>query len=189
MTLKINDLAIDNSEIKEIVSELKRYGKTDVLKALRAFNREIAKEVSDKSRSLAKKQPVPKAIRSANNIKPQATRTQAKIKIGRSSDRQPTALSMEFGRDSILVPVGKGGNMRKIDRNAVGKLRYSRRGATFPYRRWIGNQYASGTSSFGQFGKGGYVVQRTVAREQDRIMSTYNDRLYEALAKALGKSK
>ena len=165
MTLKINDLAIDNTEIKEIVSELKRYGKTDVLKALRAFNREIAKEVSDKSRSLAKKQPVPKAIRSANNIKPQATRTQAKIKIGRSSDRQPTALSMEFGRDSILVPVGKGGKMRKIDRNAVGKLRYSRRGATFPYRRWIGNQYASGTSSFGKFGKGGYVVQRTVAND------------------------
>ena len=64
MTLKINDFAIDNTEIKEIVSELKRYGKTDVLKALRAFNREIAKEVSDKARSLGAKQPVPKAVRS-----------------------------------------------------------------------------------------------------------------------------
>ena len=58
MTLKIDDLAIDNTEIKEIVKELKKYGKTDVLKALRAFNREIAKEVSDKARTLAKKQPV-----------------------------------------------------------------------------------------------------------------------------------
>lgn len=187
MTLKIDDLAIDNTEIKEIVKELKKYGKTDVLKALRAFNREIAKEVSDKSRTLAKKQPVPKASRSATNIKPQATRTQAKIKIGKSSDRQPTALSMEFGRDSILVPIGKGGKMRKITRNQVGRLPSSRRGAKFPYRNWIGNQYASGTSSFNQFGKGGYVVQKTVAREQDRIMNTYNDRLYDALRKAIGK--
>ena len=187
MVAKLNHLAIDNTEVKAIVKELTRYGKKDVLNALRKFNREIAKEVSDKARSLGAKQPVPKAVRSTKNIKPQATRTQAKIKIGKPSNRQPSALSMEFGRDSLLVPVRGSSKMRKIDRNAVGKLRYSRRGATFPYRRWIGNQYASGTSSFGKFGKGGYVVQRTVANEQDRIMTTYNDRLYEALAKAIGK--
>ena len=185
--VKINDLAIDNREIKEVVKELQKYGKTDVLKALRTFHRDIAKEVSDKSRTLAKKQLVPKATQSATRIRPQATRTQAKIKIGSSTDRQPTALSMEFGRDSILVPVRGSSKMRKIDRNAVGKLRHSRRGAKFPYRRWIGNQYASGTSSFGQFGKGGYVVQRTVAREQDKIMEMYNDGMYDALAKAIGK--
>ena len=46
---KFNHLAIDNSEVKGIVKELARYGKKDVLKALRAFNREIAKEVSDKA--------------------------------------------------------------------------------------------------------------------------------------------
>lgn len=184
--VKINDLAIDNREIKEVVKELQKYGKTDVLKALRTFHREIAKEVSDKSRILAKKQPVPKANKSANGIKPQATRTQAKIKIT-SGDRNPSALAMEFGRDSMLVPIRGSSKMRKIDRNQVGKLRYSRRGAKFPYRNWIGNQYASGTSSFGQFGKGGYVVQRTVAREQDRIMEMYNDGMYDALAKAIGK--
>ena len=184
---KFNHLAIDNSEVREIVKELNRYGKKDVLKALLAFNRELAKEVSDKAINLGAKQPGPKAVRSTKNIKPQATRTQAKIKIGKPSNRQPSALSMEFGRDSLLVPVRGSSKMRKIDCNAVGKLRYSRSGATFPYRRWIGNQYASGTSSFGAFGKGGYVVQRTVANEQDRIMTTYNDRLYEALAKAIGK--
>ena len=186
-TFKKTDLAIDNSEVREIVKELKQYGKKDVLKTLAKFHREIAKEQLAESRVLARKQPVPKAIRSSKNIKPQATRTQAKIKIGRASNRQPSALSMEFGRDSLLVPIRGSSSMRKIDRNAVGKLRYSRRGATFPYRRWIGNQYASGTSSFGKFGKGGYVVQRTVANEQDRIMSTYNDRLYEALARSIGK--
>ncbi len=155
MAFKLDHLAIDNSEVREIVKELNRYGKTDVLKALRAFNREIAKEVSDKARSLGAKQPVPKASQSTKNIKPQAVR-------GRSKPR-------------------------KILREEVGRLPFSRRGATFPYRRWIGNQYATGTSSFGRFGKGGYVVMRTIAREQDRIMSTYNDRLYEALAKAIGK--
>ena len=187
MAFKLDHLAIDNREVKVIVKELSRYGKTDVLKALRSFNREIAKEVSDKARSLGAKQPVPKASQSTKNIKPQATRTQAKIKIGKPSNRQPSALSMEFGRDSLLVPIRGSSKMRKIDRNAVGKLRYSRRNAKFPYRNWIGNQYATGTSSFGRFGKGGYVVMRTIAREQDRIMSTYNDRLYEALAKAIGK--
>jgi hypothetical protein len=187
MAFKLDHLAIDNSEVREIVKELNRYGKTDVLKALRAFNREIAKEVSDKARSLGAKQPVPKASQSTKNIKPQATRTQAKIKIGKPSNRQPSALSMEFGRDSLLVPVRGRSKPRKILREEVGRLPFSRRGATFPYRRWIGNQYATGTSSFGRFGKGGYVVMRTIAREQDRIMSTYNDRLYEALAKAIGK--
>ena len=53
---KFNHLAIDNSEVREIVKELNRYGKKDVLKALRAFNREIAKEVSDKARKLGAKQ-------------------------------------------------------------------------------------------------------------------------------------
>lgn len=187
MTVKLNDLAIDNSEIKTIVNELKRYGQKDVLNALRRFHREIAKEVSDKSRNLAKKQPVPKAARSATRISPQGTRTAAKIKINKSTDRQPTALTMEFGRDSLLVPVRGSASMRKITRNEVGRLPNSRRGAKFPYRRWIGNQYASGTSSFGKFGKGGYVVHKTVAREQDTIMETYNDRLYDALAKAIGK--
>ena len=69
---KFNHLAIDNSEVREIVKELNRYGKKDVLKALRAFNREIAKEVSDKARKLGAKQPVPKAVRSTKNIKPQS---------------------------------------------------------------------------------------------------------------------
>ena len=63
---------------------------------------------------------------------------------------------------------------KKNIKEEVGRL-HSRRGANL-YRRWIGNQYAL-TSSFGRFGKGGYVVQRTVANEQDRIMTTYNDRL------------
>ena len=41
-TFKKTDLAIDNSEVREIVKELKQYGKKDVLKTLAKFHREIA---------------------------------------------------------------------------------------------------------------------------------------------------
>ncbi len=45
---KFNHLAIDNSEVREIVKEFNRYGKKELLKAIHAINREIEKEVSDK---------------------------------------------------------------------------------------------------------------------------------------------
>ena len=60
-TLKKTDLAIDNSEVREIVKELKQYGKKDVLKTLSKFHREIAKEQLQDISVLARKQPVPKA--------------------------------------------------------------------------------------------------------------------------------
>ena len=41
-TVKKTDLAIDNSEVRQIVKELKQYGKKDVLKTLSKFHREIA---------------------------------------------------------------------------------------------------------------------------------------------------
>ena len=57
-TFKKTDLAIDNSEVREIVKELKQYGKKDVLKTLAKFHREIAKEQLADSRVLGRKQPV-----------------------------------------------------------------------------------------------------------------------------------
>ena len=182
-TFKKTDLAIDNSEVREIVKELKQYGKKDVLKTLSKFHREIAKEQLADSRVLARKQPVPKANRSAMGFTASGTRSEAKINI-KSNDRYPTSLSMEFGRRIMKVPVRSGG-MRSITRSEVGNLPYSRPGAKFPYRKYIGNQRVRGESSFYQFGKGGYVVGKTISRNQNQILETYSDRMYEALVKAI----
>ena len=182
-TVKKTDLAIDNSEVREIVKELKQYGKKDVLKTLSKFHREIAKEQLKDSRVLARKQPVPKANRSAMGFTASGTRTEAKINI-KTSDRYPSALSMEFGRRFQYVPT-RSGKTRAITASEVGRLPYSRPGAKFPYRRWIGNQFTSGSSSFAKFGKGSYVVGKVLKRNQNEILTTYSDRLYDALVKAI----
>ena len=182
-TFKKTDLAIDNSEVKEIVKELKQYGKKDVLKTLAKFHREIAKEQLQDSRVLARKQPVPKANRSAMGFTASGTRSEAKINI-KTSDRYPTALSMEFGRRFQYVPTRRGGT-RAITQAEVGRLPHSRPGAKFPYRKWIGNNRDRGDSSFTKLGKQGYVVGKTISRNQNEILETYNDRLYDALTKAI----
>ena len=40
-TFKKTDLAIDNSEVRELAKELKQYGKKDVLKTLSKFHRDV----------------------------------------------------------------------------------------------------------------------------------------------------
>ena len=182
-TFKKTDLAIDNSEVKEIVKELKQYGKKDVLKTLAKFHREIAKEQLQDSRVLARKQPVPKANKSAMGFTASGTRSEAKINI-KTSDRYPTALSMEFGRRFQYVPTRRGGT-RAITQAEIGRLPHSRPGAKFPYRKWIGNNRDRGDSSFTKLGKQGYVVGKTISRNQNEILETYNDRLYDALTKAI----
>ena len=182
-TFKKTDLAIDNSEVKEIVKELKQYGKKDVLKTLAKFHREIAKEQLQDSRVLARKQPVPKANRSAMGFTASGTRSEAKINI-KTSDRYPSALSMEFVRRFQYVPTRRGGT-RAITQAEVGRLPHSRPGAKFPYRKWIGNNRDRGDSSFTKLGKQGYVVGKTISRNQNEILETYNDRLYDALTKAI----
>ena len=182
-TVKKTDLAIDNSEVREIVKELKKYGKKDVLKTLSKFHREIAKEQLADSRVLARKQPVPKANRSAMGFTASGTRTEAKINI-KTSDRYPSALSMEFGRRFQYVPT-RSGKTRAITSSEVGRLPYSRPGAKFPYRKWIGNARDRGDSSFTKLGKQGYVVGKTISRNQKEILETYNDKMYDALVKAI----
>jgi|TARA_B100000287_G_C20615880_1_gene773984 hypothetical protein len=182
-TFKKTDLAIDNSEVKEIVKELKQYGKKDVLKTLAKFHREIAKEQLQDSRVLARKQPVPKANKSAMGFTASGTRSEAKINI-KTSDRYPSALSMEFGRRFQYVPTRRGGT-RAITQAEIGRLPHSRPGAKFPYRKWIGNNRDRGDSSFTKLGKQGYVVGKTISRNQNEILETYNDRLYDALTKAI----
>ena len=182
-TFKKTDLAIDNSEVREIVKELKEYGKKDVLKTLAKFHREIAKEQLQDSRVLARKQPVPKANKSAMGFTASGTRSEAKINI-KTSDRYPSALSMEFGRRFQYVPTRRGGT-RAITQAEIGRLPHSRPGAKFPYRKWIGNNRDRGDSSFTKLGKQGYVVGKTISRNQNEILETYNDRLYDALTKAI----
>jgi hypothetical protein len=182
-TFKKTDLAIDNSEVKEIVKELKEYGKKDVLKTLAKFHREIAKEQLSDSRTLGRKQPVPKANRSAMGFTASGTRSEAKINI-KTSDRYPSALSMEFGRRFQYVPT-RSGKTRAITQAEIGRLPHSRPGAKFPYRKWIGNNRDRGDSSFTKLGKQGYVVGKTISRNQKEILETYNDRLYDALTKAI----
>jgi len=111
------------------------------------------------------------------------TRSEAKINI-KSNDRYPTALSMEFGRRFQYVPV-RGGKTRAITASEVGRLPHSRPGAKFPYRKWIGNQRDRGDSSFTKLGKQGYVVGKTISRNQNEILETYNERMYDALTRAI----
>ena len=182
-TFKKTDLAIDNSEVREIVKELKQYGKKDVLKTLAKFHREIAKEQLQDSRVLARKQPVPKANRSAMGFTASGTRSEAKINI-KTSDRYPSALSMEFGRRFQYVPTRNGGT-RAITQAEVCRLPFSRPGAKFPYKKWIGNNRDRGDSSFTKLGKQGYVVGKTISKNQNEILETYNERLFDALTKAI----
>tara|TARA_R100001480_G_scaffold108861_1_gene110473 strand:- start:213 stop:761 length:549 start_codon:yes stop_codon:yes gene_type:complete len=181
--MKIQQFAIDNSELIELRKDLKKYGKQDVLKALSKFHRQIAKEQLSDIRPLAKKQPVPKARQSAMGFTASGTRTEAKINV-KTSKRNPMALTLERGREYQYVPVRSGGT-RAIKRSDIGRLPNSRPGAKFPYRRWIGNQYTSGTSSFAKFGKGSYVVGKVLKRNQNEILETYSDKLYDALVKAI----
>jgi len=183
MAFKKTDLAIDNSEVRELVKELKQYGKTDVLKTLAKFHRELAKEQLSQSRTLARKQPVPQANKSAMGFTASGTRTEAKINI-KTTERYPSALSMEFGRRFQYVPV-RGGKTRAITAAEVGRLPHSRPGAKFPYRKWIGNARDRGDSTFTKLGNQGYVVGKTIARNQDEILESYNDKMYEALVKAI----
>ena len=183
MAKKIQDFAIDNSELIELRKELKKYGKQDVLKAVSKFHREIAKEQLQDIRPLARKQPVPKARQSAMGFTASGTRTEAKINV-KSSQRNPMALTLERGREYQYVPV-RGGGTRAIKRSEIGNLPNSRPGAKFPYRKWIGNARDRGDSSFTKLGKQGYVVGRTISKNQKEILETYNDKMYDALVKAI----
>lgn len=182
--MKKTDLAIDNREIIKLKNDLAKYGKKDVLKTLSKFHREIAKEQLADSRKLGRKQQVPKAQRSVMGMTASGTRTEAKINI-KTTDRNPSALSLEFGRRFIYVPVRGSGKTRAVEAAQVGKLRYSRPDAKFRYRKWIGSGRSQGDSTFTKFGKQGYVVGKTISRNQNEILETYNDRMYDALTKAI----
>ena len=182
-TRKIKDFAVDNSEIKEIVKELKKYASKDVVKAVSKFHRELAKEQLADIRPLARKQPVPMARQSAMGFTASGTRTEAKINV-KTSKRNPMALTLERGRKYQYVPTRSGGT-RAITSAEVGRLPNSRPGAKFPYRKWFGNQYTSGNSSFGKFGKGSYVVGKVISKNQKEILETYNDKMFDALVKAI----
>lgn len=181
--MKIQQFAIDNSELIKLKNDLSTYGKKDVLKVLSKFHRELAKEQLSEIRPLARKQPVPKANQSAMGFTASGTRTEAKINV-KTSARNPMALTLERGREYQYVPT-RSGKIRAIKSSEVGRLPNSRPGAKFPYRRWIGNQYTSGSSSFAKFGKGSYVVGKVLQRNQDKILETYSDKMYEALVKAI----
>ena len=184
--LKLGQLAIDNSQIIDVKNDLVKYGKKDVLKALTAFHRTIAKDILAESRTLGKKQNIPKGDRSVMGFTASGTRTEAKINI-KTSPRNVSALSLEFGRRFVYVPVRGSNKTRNIDAAAVGKLNFSRPNARFRYRPWIGNRYDTGDSSFTKLGKQGYVVGKTIARNQDKIVDTYGDKMIDALQVRLAR--
>ena len=183
---KLGQLAIDNTEVVKLKNDFVKYANKDVLKALTAFHREISKEVLKDSRTLGRKQNIPKGDRSVMGFTASGTRTEAKINI-KTSPRNVSALSLEFGRRYIYVPVRGSNKTRNIDAAAVGKLNYSRPNARFRYRNWIGNKYDSGDSSFTKLGKQGYVVGKTIARNQDKIVDTYGDKMIDALQDRLAR--
>jgi hypothetical protein len=182
-TFKIKDFAVDNSEIKEIVKELKKYASKDVVKAVSKFHRELAKEQLVDVRTLARKQPVPKARQSAMGFTASGTRTEAKINV-KTSSRNPMAITLERGRRYQYIPVRGSTKPRAISAAEVGRLPNSRPGAKFPYRKWFGNQYTSGDSTFFKFGKGSYVVGKVLLRNRNDILENYSDKLFDALVKA-----
>ena len=137
------EFTIDNSELIELRKDIKKYGDTEVLKVLSKFHRELAKEQLSEIRALAKKQRIPKARASATGYTASGTRTEAKINI-KTTDRNPSALSLEFGRRFIYVPVRGSGKTRAVEAAQVGKLRYSRPNAKFRYRKWIGSGSVTG---------------------------------------------
>ena len=177
------EFTIDNSQINDLKKDLVKYQQTDILKALAKFNREIAKEQLVDIRKLAKKQRTPKARASATGFTASGTRTEAKINIVRN-DKKPDTFSLEFGRRYMYVPTKKG-KTRAVSRNEVGNLRYSRPGAHFPYKKWIGHRFTAGDSSFSQYGKKGYVVGKTLDKNQNKIAESYSDRMYDSLIKAI----
>tara|TARA_R100000742_G_C4277472_1_gene99389 strand:+ start:2186 stop:2737 length:552 start_codon:yes stop_codon:yes gene_type:complete len=181
--VKILDFAIDNSQVNELKKDLNKYGKKDVLKALAKFHREIAKEQMQDARNRGKRQNIPKGDQSVKGITASGTRSEAKINI-KTSERHPSALSLEFGRRFVYVPT-KNNKTRAIRGNQVGRLKYSRPDAKFRYKNWIGNRFDSGDSTFSQMGKKGYVVGKTISKNQDKIAAEYNDKLYDALVKAI----
>ena len=183
MVKRSMDFTIDNSELIQLRKDFNKYGQKDVLKVLSKFHREIAKEQLADIRPLAKKQNVPKRNASAMGFTASGTRTEAKITL-KSNDKRPSTWSMEYGRRYMYVPT-KNGKTRAVTRNQVGRLRYSRPGAQFPYKKWIGNQHQKGESTFTEMGKKGYVVGKTLSDNQNKIADTYNDRLYDALIKAI----
>lgn len=183
-TAKFTDIAIDNSEIIKLKKDLARYGQKDVLKVLSKFHREIAKEQLSDIRPLARKQPVPLANKSAMGFTASGTRTEAKVNV-KTSTRYPTAISLERGRRFQYVPVKGSSKPRAITQAEVGRLPHSRPGAKFPYRKWTGNQRDQGDSTFYKAGKSGYVAGKTIQRNQNDIMQTYSDRMFDALVKAI----
>jgi len=181
---KFTDIAIDNSEIIKMKKDLAKYANKDVLKVVSKFHREIAKELLSDIRPLARKQQVPLANKSAMGFTASGTRTEAKINV-KTSDRYPTAISLERGRRFQYVPVRGSSKPRAITAQQVGNLKYSRPGAKFPYRKWTGNQHDNGDSTFYKAGKSGYVAGKTIQRNQNRILETYSDRLFDALVKGI----
>jgi hypothetical protein len=181
---KLGQLAIDNTEVVKLKNDFVKYANKDVLKALTAFHREISKEVLKDSRTLGRKQNIPKGDRSVMGFTASGTRTEAKINI-KTSLRNPSALSLEFGRRYVYVPVRGSGKIRNIDAAAVGKLKYSRPNARFRYKPWIGNKYQTGDSTFSQLGKQGYVVGKTIVKNQKEIADTYSDKMLDSLQKRL----
>ncbi len=181
--MKKVDLAVDNSQLLKLRKEMNKFGRKDVLTALSKFHREIAKEQLKEIRQLAARQNVPLAKKSKTGFTASGTRTEAKINI-KSNDRYPATFSMEFGRRYQYVPT-KSGATRAIKGTDVGKLKYSRPAADFPYKKWIGNQHDTGDSTFSQLGKQGYIVGKTIAKNRNKIAETYSDLMYDALVKAI----
>jgi len=183
MVKRSMDFTIDNSELIQLRKDFNKYGQKDVLKVLSKFHREIAKEQLADIRPLAKKQNVPKRNASAMGFTASGTRTEAKINV-KTSSRNPMALTLERGRRYQYVPVRGSTKPRAISAAEVGRLPNSRPGAKFPYRKWFGNQYTSGDSTFFKFGKGSYVVGKVLLRNRNDILENYSDKLFDALVKA-----
>jgi len=174
------EIEIDTSELRLLQRQLKEYGQKDLQNTMTKVNRSISAEVRDEARKRARKQNVPLAKKSSKGITSTASRTKAGITMTRN-DRYPTLFLMEYGAKNWHVPFPPNskrvGTVYYMPQNKMKK----RVGRPF-----LGNQHEIGENpKWTTFGKKGYVVGKTLEDMRPHIVSTYAEKLHDALVEAV----
>ena len=186
---------VDTSELIDIVKDLRRYGQKEVVKVITKVNRSISTEIRDKSRAKAQRSNVPLASKSSKGITATASATKAGITLTRSTEgkgRYPTLFMINYGARYWHVPnppavqAKYNKKTRPMMMDNIGRLPASKPGAKRLAKKWLGNRYDAGDNpSWSTFGKEGYVVEKVIEQQSEKIFEEYSDRVHRALIKAV----